>query len=77
MWAELDPENSAADRLILFEVMGMRYPGTEDDRNFSDIDGKFECNEGDDGDGVQNFIAVNDVTQTFSLNENSDHQALL
>ena len=36
LWNVLDPQNSMADRLILYEVARRRYPGTEEDANFSE-----------------------------------------
>ena len=36
LWDGLDPENSMADRLILYEIARRRYPGTEADANFSE-----------------------------------------
>ena len=38
LWEGLDPENSRADRLILYEVARRRYPGAEDDANFSETE---------------------------------------
>ena len=38
LWEGLDPENSRADQLILYEVARRRYPGAEDDANFSETE---------------------------------------
>lgn len=38
LWESLQLETSAIDRLILYEVTRRRYPGTENDENFSETD---------------------------------------
>ena len=49
LWEGLDPQNSMADRLILYAVARRHYPGTEEDANFSDTE-----DSGDDDDGPEN-----------------------
>ena len=47
LWEGLDPEGNLADQLILYEVARRRYPGTENDLNFSQTDESSDNNDHD------------------------------
>ena len=52
LWEGLDPKTSMADRLILYAVARQRYPGTEEDANFSETE---DSDDDTDGPGTRLF----------------------